>query len=184
MCLNNKIVKNIIVCFLVSVVFFACKKRKKSDEASVLEVGQLYGGGVVFYIDASGEHGLIAAEQDVTMSSKWADSLCYTGASSFDVGHGNENTSAVINALGSGSYAASMCRELNINGYNDWFLPSKNELDLLNQKRDLVGGFAIDYYWCSSEKDSLTAWYSYFPYGPQYYRHKDSTARVRAVRAF
>ena len=182
--MNSNIAKNIIFFIILSVFFFACKKEKNGIDSSVLEVGQQFGGGVIFYIDASGEHGLVAAEQDIGTTIKWANSFSNTNVSYSDVGKGSDNTTAIINLLGSGSYAASACRELSANGYTDWFLPSKNELNLLNQKRELVGGFSIDYYWSSSEQDSLNAWYSYFPYGSQYYRNKDSVAKVRAVRAF
>lgn len=177
-------VKN-IVCFLgVAIFFFACKKERSGNDSPILELGQHFGGGVIFYIDGSGEHGLVAAEQDVDFKVKWADTCCKTNASFVEVGRGMHNTNSIFESFGVGNYAASVCRQLDVNGYKDWFLPSKNELNLLYQKRNLVGGFSTDYYWSSSEKDSLHAWYLYFPYGPQYFVNKDSVARVRAVRAF
>jgi hypothetical protein len=182
--MNNSLVKNIACFLMISLLFFACKKEGNVSESSVLEVGQHFGGGVIFYIDGSGEHGLVAAEQDVEIRVKWADTCCKTSASYQEIGRGSYNTTAIVNAFGLGDYAASACRQLSLNGYSDWFLPSKNELNLLFQKRALVGGFSTDYYWSSSEHDSLNAWYLYFPYGPQYFVNKDSLASVRAVRAF
>jgi len=55
---------------------------------------------------------------------------------------------------------------------------------LLYQQKVVVGGFAGDYYWSSSEDYSATAWYQYFTIGTQYYGSKYYTLRVRAVRAF
>lgn len=182
--MNNSLVKNIICFLILSSFFFACKKESNVSELDALELGQQFGGGVIFYIDGSGEHGLIAAEQDIEGKVKWADTCCKTNASYIEIGRGYDNTAAIVQAFGVGGYAASLCRQLTTNGYSDWFLPSKNELNLLYQKRSLVGGFSTGYYWSSSEHDSLNAWYSYFPYGPQYYINKDTLARVRAVRAF
>jgi hypothetical protein len=85
------------------------------------------------------------------------------------------------------------------NGYTDWFLPSKDELNLMwvnladtggggdNLGVDDAGnpgGFAIDYYWSSSQGDSFFAWSQGFDNGPQYANDKHLTSRVRAVRAF
>jgi hypothetical protein len=76
--------------------------------------------------------------------------------------------------------------------YDDWFLPSKGELNAIWENivddgggnNSGVGGFADGYYWSSSEADSATAWLQYFLDGSRYYSDKDFNVRVRAVRAF
>jgi hypothetical protein len=69
--------------------------------------------------------------------------------------------------------------------YGDWYLPSKVELNLLYNQKTVVGGFASNYYWGSTEGGSGNAWSQNFNGGFQYYGSKDSTlVRVRAVRAF
>jgi hypothetical protein len=70
--------------------------------------------------------------------------------------------------------------------YGDWYLPSKVELNLLYNQKTVVGGFAINYYWSSTENDSNYAWSQFFYGGSQnIYDNKSSTnIRVRAVRAF
>lgn len=165
-------------------MIFSCKKEKSSS-GSDIAVGKNYAGGIVFYIDATGQHGLIAAEHDCSDSAKWYNGDFIT-TNTFDgsVGKGQSNTLKIIAVQGNGIYAASICDQLVLNGYSDWFLPSKDELNLLYQKRNLVGGFANDYYWSSPEHDTLMAWNQYFPYGPQYYANKSSKACVRAIRAF
>ncbi len=165
-------------------MLFSCKKENTTSDNSLIQVGKSYGGGVIFYIDGTGAHGFVAAQDDISISSRWSDSCCKTNAIHLGLGRGNENTSAIVNIYGTGDYAAGLCDQFTLQGYNDWFLPSKSELNLLYQQRDLVGGFANDYYWSSSEYDSISAWYLYFPFGPQYYAHKDSAARVRPIRAF
>jgi len=74
---------------------------------------------------------------------------------------------------------------LELGGYDDWFLPSKDELNQMYQQRGVIGGFASNYYWSSSESNSYSAWYQYFYNGYQYVNYKDiNNRRVRACRAF
>ena len=47
-----------------------------------------------------------------------------------------------------------------------------------------LGGFADDYYWSSSEYNSLIAWAQFFISGSQNGNGKSSNVRVRPVRAF
>jgi len=111
-----------------------------------------------------------------------------TSATDNAIGNGQANTTAIVAAQGAGSYAAKLCNDLTEGGYNDWFLPSKDELDKLYLNRDAIGGFAsaLGYYWSSSEYDAFFAWIQYFYNGVQYYYYKEDTFynRVRAVRAF
>jgi len=73
-----------------------------------------------------------------------------------------------------------------LNGYSDWHLPTKEELNALyvNLYPIGVGGFASAYYWSSSEGANYGAWYQYFDGGNQNYIVKIGTSAVRAVRAF
>ena len=118
------------------------------------------------------------------------------------VGMGKFNTRIITIALGSGTYAARYAEDLNCNGVDDWFLPSKDELDLaynhLAQNRvggqdTPVGGFNKGYYWTSTDYNNSTAWTEYFMDGQQFDRvqtlsgNKQPPAnpfRVRPIRAF
>ncbi|MBU4502160.1 MAG: DUF1566 domain-containing protein [Nanoarchaeota archaeon] len=82
--------------------------------------------------------------------------------------------------------AAQLCDALNYGGYTDWFLPSKDELNLMfkNLKVNGIGGFADDDYWSSSVEDAGDAWNQYFLDGTQYGNDMDLKRWVRAVRAF
>jgi len=112
--------------------------------------------------------------------------LVVTNASSTTDGLSNTNT--IINVLGnSGSYAAKLCRDYNGGGKNDWFLPSKDQLNTLYGQKALVGGFTSDHlYWSSTEYNDEYAWAQYFLEGSQSLGGKTygAVTGVRAVRAF
>jgi hypothetical protein len=82
-----------------------------------------------------------------------------TGSSS--MGIGKQNTEHLIEALnrtGERRRAAQLCREYTLNDYNDWFLPSYDELLYLynNLRRKGLGGFKNDLYWSSSQGDMMS----------------------------
>ncbi|MDR1788732.1 MAG: DUF1566 domain-containing protein, partial [Treponema sp.] len=93
-------------------------------------------------------------------------------------------------SYGSGLHlAARACADYSVtNGttYDDWFLPSKDELNLMytNLQAQGLGGFSNTYYWSSSESSSNNALGHYFDYGLQYGTAKINARSVRAVRAF
>lgn len=95
-----------------------------------------YQGGIVFYIDSTGEHGLVAAPTNQSNGIKWYNGAYFTtGATGKAVGTGLANTNQIILAQGAGgSYAAKLCADLVIGAYSDWFLPSKDELNLMYHK--------------------------------------------------
>ena len=68
--------------------------------------------------------------------------------------------------------------------YGDWYLPSKEELNYLYQERNVVGGFADNSYWSSTEDGSNGAWVQFFGNGFQFDSFKLNPLAVRAVRAF
>ena len=82
--------------------------------------------------------------------------------------------------------AKSICNNLNLNGYHDWYLPSKKELNEMYESlyNNDLGGFANHYYWSSSEYDEDSAWGQNFKTGYQGNGNKHLTYYVRAVRAF
>jgi hypothetical protein len=93
-----------------------------------------------------------------------------------------------MDADNNGVVAATLCAEYEVveSGvtYDDWYLPSKDELNKLYINREGVGGFDDAYYWSSSEKSSVTAWYQNLYDGDQSSNQKHAERRVRPVRAF
>jgi len=164
---------------------------------AAVEIGNSYGGGKVAYILQSGDpgyvagetHGLIAATEDQsTIGIVWAivafQCAAVTGTL-LTIGSGSENTDKIIFQNGAGNtYAAGLARAYNGGGYDDWFLPSKDELNKLYLNKGTIGGFAVDGYWSSSEGYANYVWGQYFGDGAQYGSYKDGPYRVRAVRAF
>jgi len=163
-----------------------------------VSIGDSFGGGKVFYIDASKQHGLIAAPADISGSCRWSteqtstvnetDYAYQTVVTTTGIGSGQANTNAILAKWSSTVYpntAAAMCDNYLYAGYTDWYLPSKDELQELYNQRVKVGGFADNYYyWSSSENDAYSAWGQIFYIGNQTISSKYYNYRVRAVRAF
>jgi hypothetical protein len=142
-------------------------------------------GGIVFYTTDGGLHGLEAAPADQSAGAEWG---CYetsiSGASETAVGTDAQNTEDIIDDCSETETAARIADAYKLGGYDDWFLPSKDELNLLYQQKAVVGGFANDYYWSSTEVNSRNAWNQGFFNGYQSGYGKHYPLRVRAVRAF
>lgn len=158
---------------------------------SSLAIGDSYGSGIIFYLDASGQHGLIAATEDLSTGIQWYNGS-YTNTTAFasSVGGGDGNTSMIVFNQGAGDYAAKLCYDLS--GFDDWYLPSRYELNLMynniGQGNLLglgnVGGFADSIYWSSNEYDAKNAFWLDFNDGYQYGTLKETSLYVRAIRAF
>lgn len=172
----------------------ATSKRTESTlstntgKALSFSIGDHYGGGIIFYIDTSGVHGLIADTVDL-QDAKWLNSAndlnLTTHAKPTAVGKGFMNTRKIVAAQGdSGKYVARECIRLKRNGFNDWFLPSKDELNLLYLNKAVVGGFSTGDYWSSSENTKSTAFLQSLANGTQSYGTKAFSLHVRAIRAF
>jgi hypothetical protein len=121
-------------------------------------IGDSYQGGIIFWIDASGQHGLITSITDQSTGIRWyadpafnANTMAYGGknnanfggmggiSTSGGVGGGKTNTILIISVQGFGdgnNYAARLCNEYSVTSggvtYEDWYLPSIDELNLMD----------------------------------------------------
>ena len=141
-------------------------------------------GGKVFYSTDDGLHGMEVAPVD-QISAPWGCAgTTLNGANGTAVGTGAQNTIDILAGCTGTGNAASNAATYELNGFDDWFLPSKGELDLLYQEKAVVGVFVDPYYWSSTEHDSGLAWFQSFSNGLHYVDFRNDTLRVRAVRAF
>jgi len=156
-----------------------------------LAVGTYYRGGIIAYLSNTNQHGIVAAPEDQSTGIQWYNGdYINTGTIGREMGAGKLNTVKIFQIQGTGDYAAKICKDLVLNGYDDWYLPSRDELNLLYQNRNAIGGFMSasvtpsSGYWSSSEDSRTTAWSQRFDTGTQESHYKNSTFDVRAIRTF
>jgi hypothetical protein len=145
------------------------------------------GGGIVFHVTDGGLHGLEAAPADQGTAAQWGcTGTIIPGADGTSVGTGLQNTIDILAKCSDFGTAAQLADAYVLTTFDDWFLPSKDELELMVTQLHLngVGGFDSDYYWSSSEIDLLDAWSQDFFIGPPAGSGRFNSYNVRAVRAF
>jgi len=169
-------------------------------------VGELFGGGIVFYVYNNGANGLIASLDDLDGGSgvAWSATQSVTVPNgALDMTDGVANTAAIVAQDATTGYAATLCNVYTGGGFSDWYLPSNRELYLLASQDILIdqildndgngstNGFSQEYvapiygyYWSSTESSSNDAWHYDFDNGISMDYNKGDTSRVRAVRAF
>jgi uncharacterized repeat protein (TIGR02543 family) len=169
-------------------------------------------GGVIFYDDEAdgtddiaGARYLEAAPSDIDVSGDythvWGGYGTEVGSQGTAIGTGEANTAAIVAEYGAsdpynntGDYAARLADQYEYGNHDDWFLPSKDELDLMYQNKTEIGCFYPKQYWSSSEPNdpgaptgpppSAFAWNQDFDNGDQLKLAKSNGKRVRAIRAF
>jgi hypothetical protein len=155
--------------------------------------GKKYKEGFIFYLNTEEGTGLLAATEDQGAPIEWGCESLYTEIEDGnakkaipareEINSGKENTEDLLSMCSSTDSAANLCRELG----EDWFLPSKKELDLMydNLHANGHGGFAKAHYW-SSTGDLLLhmAWTKDFIHGYHDRGALKTNFHVRAARKF
>ncbi|MDO9254725.1 MAG: DUF1566 domain-containing protein [Bacteroidales bacterium] len=164
-----------------------------------LYIGASYGGGKVAYLlqsddpgfDVNTTHGLIATDSDQDYGTNWGcPTTALSGADGTAIGTGNQNTLDIIAGCATEGIIARLCADLSLNGFSDWYLPSKDELNKLYINMAAIGNFDTSswgLYWSSSEINFYTwtyAWIQKFSTGSQEYYYKTNSILTRPIRSF
>lgn len=151
-----------------------------------IAIGEFYEGGYIAYVDNSGLHGLIVAPTDQSSGAEWGCYTSFLGITSTDLGNGPSNTGQIVSSCPTPGIAAALCNDLVLGGYSDWYLPTRDELNLAYQNLHLfgIGGFAAAHYWTSSEVHAWSSWFVRFSDGYVDWNTRDQLFPVRAFRSF
>jgi hypothetical protein len=185
--------------------------KKNSPKPSIHTIGEDYRGGIIFYVDESGQHGLIASHMDVNPEGiQWRNGASgnkTTNARGDGIGAGETNTRLIIAQQTidnqNGVFAAAQAAQFQVMAdgvtpcktpipegticYGGWYLPSAHELQLLhaNLHRTSLASFAPEFYWSSTEASVSNAWLQDFSTGEITASSKSNTlGRVRAISRF
>jgi len=165
-------------------------------------VGELYGGGVVFWIDPTGQHGHIVS-MILLGASLWSNlTATLIGSTAESDWDGLSNSNAIVGQPGHIFSAAKLCldyvnTDYGTGIYDDWYLPSRGELnDLYNNFKEVAKTLDTDsnpatdpfviegYYWSSTEGNADVAYSIPWYWGWTYRQSKTAPSLVRCVRSF
>ena len=145
--------------------------------------GTPFGGGIYAgrFAIAAQLYGLVVAPADVgeLAATKWGRLKKVAGALSYN--DGDANTQAMAKA---GSALGKWAQGLRIEGFGDWYLPSRLEALILFGELQDKDAFKRAWYWTSTQYagDDASAWVQSFDYGYQLRNRKNDQLRARAVR--
>lgn len=162
----------------------------------VNEIGEFKYGGVIFWIDptSNNNEGLVISLNNQGTSVSWGCSGTTTGATGIAIGTGETNTATIMASGCTSGSAAEIVSNLNLNGYDDWFLPSSGEWAEVYNNLSVIqpvilsnGGDDLSLlYWSSSENDAYNvAAFLFTPPGDgtaYSYQKSSTTIKTRAIR--
>ncbi len=181
----------ILLTAVLAAICSGCGKNNNGTPSAVpLNIGDSHAGGIIFYLDSTGQHGLVAAPADQSTSMRFApytddngQLFDYSTMPGFPGNAEGVTSSEYLNNMLTKPNAANTCRSYDGGGFNDWYLPNYTEFMEMCKISGLLNLLPQKYYW------NITG----VPFMPNYYAtsfncdnrySKDSLAAVRAVRKF
>jgi hypothetical protein len=185
--------------------------QKQVNELPIIthQIGEMFQGGMVFYVDSSQQHGLMVSLGDIGDAVEWRNGEGgdrITNAHAQGLGSGETNTRLIIAeqtidqqegqfaALAAANYQISSdgkspgptTMNVTFTCHGGWYLPSIYELVLLNStlKHLGLGEIKDELYWSSTESDTTQAWLVDFANGEPQARDKATAAHIRAIHSF
>ena len=158
------------------------------------------GGGIIFYDKGEYSLGLNqpawrymeVASTDLSFANGYTyfdygcNNVNISGAEYSFIGGGYQNTVDINNGCSSTQAAGKMCWNAVINGFDDWFMPSKDDMNIMytNLNPLGLGNFSPEWYWSSTEASNGNAWRKHMSAGNIEVNGKSLLCKVRAIRVF
>ena len=149
-------------------------------------------GGIVFYdmgFSMNGWRYLEAAPADIPGVWQWSNNRNSVDGTNAGIWNGKHNTQIIVEFLNQEREtmkAAQVADAYEYGGFSDWYLPSKDELNLMytNLKANDLGGFQRGWYWTSLLKDWSYVFAQNFSNGESGDRSPSNSYYVRPIRQF
>jgi hypothetical protein len=144
-------------------------------------------GGYVFYDKGSYTNGwrYLEAYPSEVLGTWGCQSTNIIGTSTA-IGTGENNTSLILATCNQTNTVASLINNLVIGGFDDWFVPSRDELariqDVLVTPN--IGNFYAGFYWSSSQNTAINAYFYDFEFDFSDIQSKSTQIIALPVRSF
>jgi len=157
-------------------------KRLLVDDRPTYTTGQYAQGGIVVYTYNDGLNGFV-----IDLSGNTSGIVTWgcpginisTSAAILEGGNNTVNILALCY-----SPAAAYCTGLTSSGYNDWVMPSKDELTEIWNNRALLDSLSVNLWASGNQASNSTAYYLRVSDGALISQSVGLTSRVRAIRYF
>ena len=140
--------------------------------------GMYVSGGI--YLGIFSTYHLIVSTYNYETTKQWKTTTTSTTGTTSDT-DGLANTNAMNNTTHPAAYYCATTMD-GVGGVSDWYLPAKDELNMVYASGGVVGGFVRGNYWSSTENDATYSWFQNFSDGTQNDDSKLNTYYVRPVR--
>jgi len=135
-----------------------------ANTSPTLAIGDFAHGGVVFWLSSDGKHGKVVSIYE-SIGHRWSNiGNAFVGEAAQNNKDGSGSTVAIIMQDGHTTSAAKFCADYAYAGYDDWYLPSRDEMNRVRTNQTIIsttsqiyGGDFLNssgFYWSSNETDN------------------------------